>query len=332
MARVHAGKRQRSRLEVSVVVPSHGRILRLRWLLNALEEQTFDRSRFEIVLVHDYGDSEAAAMIDSHPLAAAGVLRTVRIAPEQARAARQRNIGWREAGAPSITFVDDDCRPEPDWLVELVAAARAWPHAMIQGAARPDPLEAEIFARPLVRTLWVSPPDPRAQTANILYPRALLERVDGFDESLLVGEDMELCIRCRDAGAPLVGARRAIVNHAVEAFTLAGWARMNRKWRDLPLMLKRQPRLRRCKPLAIFWTWRHARSWMALAGLFGSPARPRSWLFCLPYMYLDVLSRRGFKPKPLLVTLSEAPRVVAADVVELREFALGSIRHRSPLL
>jgi len=332
MARVNAGERRRPQPEMSIVVPSHGRLLRLRWLLNALEEQTIDRRRFEVVVVHDYGESQAAAMIDSHSLASVGVMRPVRIAPERARAARQRNIGWRAARAPSVAFVDDDCRPEPEWLCELLAAARERPRAMIQGAVRPDPLEAEVFARPLVRTLVVEPPDPRAQTANILYPRALLEEVGGFDESLTVGEDMELCMRCRKVGAPLVAAPRAIVNHAVEAFTLTGWAAVNRKWQDLPLMLKRQPRLRRYKPLGIFWTWRHLRTWTALAGLCASPARSQACLLGLPYLLIDVLSRRGFRLKALLVSISECPRVVAGDAVEIRAFARGSVRHRSLLL
>jgi len=283
-------------------------------------------------VVHDYSGSEEAAMISSHPLVGAGVLRPWRILPKHARAARQRNIGWHAARAPLVAFVDDDCRPEPEWLGELIAAAHTWPRAMVQGAVRPDPLEAEVFARPLVRTLSVEPPDPRAQTANILYPRALLEEVGGFDESLLVGEDMELCIRCRDARAPLVAAPRAIVNHAVEAFSLAGWASINRRWRDLPLMLKLQPRLRRYKPLGIFWTWRHMRTWTALAGLLASPALSRAWRFGLPYLLLDVVSRRGFRPKALLVSLFESPRVVAGDAVEIWAFAEGSVRHRSLLL
>lgn len=315
-----------------MVVPSHGRLLRLRWLLNALEEQTLDRERFEVVVVHDYDEAPAAVMIDAHPLAVAGVVRTVPIARENARASRQRNLGWRAARAPVVAFVDDDCRPEPEWLGELLAAARDRPGAIVQGAVRPDPLEGEVFARPLVRTLWVQPPDPRAQTANILYPRALLEAVGGFDESLPVGEDMELCLRCRSAGAALVAAPRAMVNHAVEAFTLTGWAKVNRKWEDLPLMLKRQPRLRRHKPLGVFWTWRHVRAWIALGAVLAGTARSRALLLGLPYLLVDVLARRGFRPRSLLVSLSEAPRVIAGDAVELRCFARGSLRHRSPLL
>ena len=183
-----------------------------------------------------------------------------------------------------------------------------------------------------MRTLWVEPPDPRAQTANILYPRALLELVGGFDESLLVGEDMELCLRCRRAGAALVAAPEAVVFHAVEAFTLRDWSRVNRKWQDLPLMLKAQPRLRRYKPLGVFWTWRHVRAWTALGAVLAGLVRPRAPWLALPYLLLDVVSRRGFSPKPLVVALSEGPRVMAGDAIELTAFAKGSARHRSVLL
>ena len=45
---------------VSVVVASHGREFRLRWLLNALEEQSFSGS-WEVVVVHDYDADDRRA-------------------------------------------------------------------------------------------------------------------------------------------------------------------------------------------------------------------------------------------------------------------------------
>ena len=39
--------------DLTVAVASHERPLRLRWLLNALEEQTLERARFEVVVCHD---------------------------------------------------------------------------------------------------------------------------------------------------------------------------------------------------------------------------------------------------------------------------------------
>ena len=64
---------------ISVVLPSHARRLRLRWLLNSLEEQTLDPSRFEVIVVHDYGDEDTDNVIERHPLAQSGVLRHIRI-------------------------------------------------------------------------------------------------------------------------------------------------------------------------------------------------------------------------------------------------------------
>src|SRR4051794_29031345 len=101
---------------ISVVVASHARPLRLRWLLNALEAQNLPAERWELVVVHDYDESTAARILDDHPLALAGRLRHQAIAPGTGSPARQRNLGWREARAPLVAFVDDDCRPERGWL------------------------------------------------------------------------------------------------------------------------------------------------------------------------------------------------------------------------
>src|SRR3954453_11670726 len=171
--------------EVSVVVPSHNRALRLLWLLNALEEQTLARDRWELVVVHDSTD-QTEQILSEHPLAQAGVLRHVRLEPGTGTASRQRNTGWRTARAGTIAFTDDDTRPEPDWLGNLLAAARRHPHAIVQGRTKPDPYEAEIMEfAPRPRSIEEGdPPGPHPQPGNILYPRAALEQVDGFDESI----------------------------------------------------------------------------------------------------------------------------------------------------
>ena len=60
---------------ISVVVPSHDRPLRLRWLLNALQEQTLDRALWEVVVGHDSAGPETAELLRTHPLAQVPVLR-----------------------------------------------------------------------------------------------------------------------------------------------------------------------------------------------------------------------------------------------------------------
>ncbi|MCW3016311.1 MAG: glycosyltransferase family 2 protein, partial [Solirubrobacterales bacterium] len=66
---------------LSVCVPSHERPLRLRWLLNALAEQTLDRSHWEVVVCDDSRAPQAAELLATHPLAADGTLRVQHLAP-----------------------------------------------------------------------------------------------------------------------------------------------------------------------------------------------------------------------------------------------------------
>ena len=86
--------------EIAVAVPSHDRPLRLRWLLNALEGQTVERARFEVIVGHDSAGPETEALLRDHPLARAGALRAVRLAPGTAPPGRNRNAAWRGARAP----------------------------------------------------------------------------------------------------------------------------------------------------------------------------------------------------------------------------------------
>jgi GT2 family glycosyltransferase len=319
-----------SALDVSVVVPSHGRHLRLRWLLNALEEQTFPGS-WEVVVVHDYDRCTAARVLDGHPLAEAGRLRHLAIAPGTGSPARQRNLGWRAARGQLIAFTDDDCRPDPPWIERLVAAARHAPGAVVQGATRPDALEHHVLAAPHVRTLAIEPVGPFAQTCNILYPRALLERLGGFDERAVSGEDVGLSLRARAAGAAISAAPDAVVHHAIESHTLPGIVRQNLKWRHLAYLVKRHPEIRRELTLRAFWDADHLWITAAAVGLAGARrARPLAVL-AAPYA-VRASRRRGPGALARAVAAVEAPGQAVRQLAEVAGLAVGSVRHRTVLL
>jgi glycosyltransferase involved in cell wall biosynthesis len=305
----------------SVVVASHARPLRLRWLLNALEEQTF--GAFEVIVVHDYDPATAARILDAHPVAP----RHLAIPPGTGSPARQRNLGWREARAPLVAFTDDDCRPEPGWLAALVAAAGRAPGRVVQGATRPDPFERDVFAAPHVRTLEVDPPGRFAQTCNILYPRELLERLGGFDERAITGEDLDLALR---AGAPPVAAPGAVVNHAIEALTLPAMIRSAAKWRYLAYVLAKHPELRRDCVLGVFWEPEHFEVVLALAAL-GTRRRPLLALLALPWLR-RAGRRRGPRLAERLVAAAELPGQTVQELAEVATMAAGSLRFRTFVL
>lgn len=321
-------------LEVSVVIPSHARQLRLRWLLNSLEEQTLDASRFEVIVVHDYGDEDTRNIVERHPLTAGGVLRHVRIEPGTGQPARQRNLGWRDARAPLVAFTDDDCRADPGWLEALVDAARQSPGAIVQGVTRFEPYEIECWAAPHVRTLDVpNPPNEFLQTCNILYPRELLERLGGFDEAFEapVGEDTDLALRALAQGAQAVGARAALVYHAVEEYTLPAMIRLGWKWRHVALLAKRHPRVRREWVLGFFWRREHAMLTGLFLGALLARRFPPAALASTPYLR-ERLLRRGSAKRQLAVAAMELPGQMAVDAAEVATMAAGSLRYRTFVL
>jgi GT2 family glycosyltransferase len=310
--------------EITVVVPSHSRRLRLRWLLNALEEQTLDRDRWELIIATT--NDKLAEIVREHPVGA----RHVR--PHAPGPAAQRNAGWRAAQAPLILFTDDDCRTESDWVERMLAAAQAHPGAIVQGATRADPYEWAVGSSPHARTLEVVPPGPFAQTCNILYPKAVLEAIGGFDETFPgpAGEDLDLAIRARQQGTEYVGEPEAVVYHAVEAYALPQAIKLARKWGPIAYLVKRHPQLRREHgyPLRVFWRDTHFQLLLAAIGL----ARRGPWLaLAIPYVQRKA-TRRGTTKRDIAAGLIELPGQVAIDTVELVTMAEASARHRTLVL
>jgi len=319
--------------EIAVVVPSHDRPLRLRWLLNALEDQTLPPDRWEVIVGHDSSGPETEQLLTGHPLARAGVLRHVALAPGTAPPGRNRNAAWRLARAPIVAFTDDDCRPPPDWLENALAAARRHPGAIVQGSTMPDPEEAQIGRHaPHVLTQSIWPPRPWAQACNIVYPRELLERCGGFPEDMFVGEDTALAEAARALGALYVAAPEVVTQHAIEESTLYGLVRGAWRWQGLPLLIHRHPRIRQEFVLSHFWKRTHVWAPFAAAGIVLMRRSRLAVLLALPYVAHATPTHHGQQPRGRIRSALELPGRFAIDASEMLALAWGSIKHRTPFL
>jgi GT2 family glycosyltransferase len=319
--------------DVSVVVASHGREDRLPILLDALAAQTVPRARWELVVAHTYVPDVAERVLGSHELARDGLLRQVPVDPLRARPSLQRNAALAVARGSLVAFTDDDCRPAADWLERLLERHDAEPGAIVQGATRADPLDLERIGSPLyVRTVWEpDPPGEFMQTCNILYPRQLVDRVGGFDEQAITGEDIDLALRARKAGAPLVGAPDALVYHAAEALTLGEKLRANEKWQHLAYVVRKHPELRERCTLRVFWTEEHARAALGLVGLVVAPRHRAALLALLPYYLLEA-THFGEAPRARLRAIRRLPQLWFVQIAEVGVFIRGSLRYRTLLL
>jgi hypothetical protein len=315
----------------AVVVATRDRPVLLRWLLNALADQTAGE-RLEVIVAHDSRGPETERLLRTHRLRDEGRLSHLTFAPRTLQAAAKRDAGWRAASAPLVLFTDDDCRPRADWVARAIAAAHAHPGAVLQGRTEPDPDEAAVLrGAPWAQSQTVDPPTVWAETCNIAYPRDLLERVGGFDPGLAVGEDTDLAMRARDRGAALVPVPEMLVHHAVHGPWLPAHLRALGRWRDMPAVVKRHPALRRSVYARVFWKREHA----ALCAAALAPVLVRrsalAWGLALPWLALS-LGHRGAGTRGIARSISELPGRAAIDAIETAELVRGSVRHRTLLL
>jgi glycosyltransferase involved in cell wall biosynthesis len=315
--------------DISVVVPSHDRPGLLARLLDALAGQTLHRSRWEAIVVHDCGPDGTEDLLRSHPLAAAGVLRHRSLPAGTGPPGRMRNVGWRMARSPIVAFTDDDCRPDPDWLGTALVLATAHPWTIVQGRTEPDAADPSRPRRGLLRrTMDVTPPTKEAQTCNIVYPRALLEAVGGFDEGFAQwGDDVDLAYRAKAAGAGHLGAPELGVRHVTEFPVLRERVRDARKLAELAEVVRRHPDYRYAAyhPLGLFARPSHARLVLAMAALAAAPRRPALALLALPYaQLLRAQARRS--PDGRLRRAGAQAVLTAAEVMHA---ARGSLRSRT---
>jgi glycosyltransferase involved in cell wall biosynthesis len=255
-----------------------------------------------------------------------------------------RNRGWRSARGELIVFTDDDVVAQPGWLAAIAAAHERDPEAVIQGRTEPDPREIHKLAA-FSRSQSATGPGPWFQTCNIAYPRALLERLDGFDETFweAAGEDTDLGWRAIEAGTRVIYEPNALNWHAVHEPGALQLIRSTQKWRLAVRNLARHPQLRASMHHRIFWKPAHER---LLAGMLGVAAAARlagesgdrgdarsaaavgiAFAAIAPYLALHRTQHGSYAG-----TVASLPAHVALDAAEIVAMARGSVEARTLVL
>jgi cellulose synthase/poly-beta-1,6-N-acetylglucosamine synthase-like glycosyltransferase len=175
--------------------------------------------------------------------------------------------------------------------------------------------------------------DSWAPTCNIAYPRELLEQCEGFDERFTTawGEDTDLALRAKAAGAAQAYVPEALVWHAVLPRTLAGALSDGVRRSNIHVVLRRHPEHRQALDLGVFTKRNHAFVLPALVGLALIRRRPLlGALLVVPYLahYFDPSVRWSPFRLAYWVTITMARRALL-DAVELAAMAVSSARYRT---
>jgi GT2 family glycosyltransferase len=213
----------------TIVMPVHGRAGLTRRCLEAILADP-PRTSFEIVVVDDASEDDTPALLAGQP----AEVRSLRREHNEGFAVAC-NDGAAAARGELLVFLNNDTEPHPGWLDALVDHADTHPEAAAVGAkllfpdgsvqhagvticqdGRPRHIYAGFPAdHPAVER---SRPFQAVTAACMLVRRTEFEQTGGFDPSFRNSlEDVDLCLRLREAGSEVHYCPDSVVTHLESA-------------------------------------------------------------------------------------------------------------------
>lgn len=223
--------------KISIVVCTFNGSRTIRDCLEGIEKLRYPN--YETIVIDD-GSTDGAGSI-----AAEYDVRVIRT--DNQGLSMARNLGWKSATGEIVAYIDDDARPDPDWLTYLAAAFVKSEYAGLGGPNIPIPDDGETAS-----CVAGSPGGPahvllsdceaeHIPGCNMAFRRSWLEAIDGFDPQFRqAGDDVDICWRTREQGGRLGFCPAAMVWHHYRGTVRAYWkqqigygkaeAMLERKW------------------------------------------------------------------------------------------------------
>jgi mycofactocin system glycosyltransferase len=187
---------------VTVVIPVYNRPAEIAECLASLQTLDYPEHKIEVIVVDDASQDHTAAVVRRF-----GVHLIVQ--PNNMGQSAARNAGVAAAKGEIIAFVDSDCIAEKGWLRELVPYFQDPRVTLVGGYVgayydekRMDRYEQVCSALNMGNDAVLGRGDRSVfyvPTCNMLVRKATYEQMGGLDETLQVGEDVDLCWRMMQA-------------------------------------------------------------------------------------------------------------------------------------
>ena len=175
---------------ISIVIPCLGHASELASNLQAFQQQQGDL-RFEVIVVDSACDPEVESVTRRFP-------RVKLVRPDtdcMLSSGAARNLGVQNAAASVIGFMDADCAPHPGWVKAALQAVEDG--AVLAGGPVLDQMPWHWIASTDNRLQFVDFPAGRpagmaeyVPGAHLVVSRSMFTAVGGFDETVLIAQDM----------------------------------------------------------------------------------------------------------------------------------------------
>lgn len=144
-------------------------------------------------------------------------------------AARGRNAGFssllaKASNVEYVFFIDGDCEMQPDWLEIASSWLQLHPDvAIVAGRLRERYPDASIYNR-LCDLEWNTPIGEVSEVGGIFVVRVwAFDQVGGFNDSIIAGEEPDLCFRLRQVGWRIGRIAEEMALHDAAMTRLGQW-------------------------------------------------------------------------------------------------------------
>lgn len=180
-------------------------------------------------LLHEVIYVDSASTDNSVEMARKLQAHVIQVRPERPSAALGRNAGWRASAAPYMLFLDGDTILEADFPRKAHAAIQSPKTAIVWGHRREIRPYQSVYQEVLDLD-WLSPPgETEFCGGDALVLREALVAVNGYDPTLIAGEEPEMCRRMRAKGYRILHLDEPMTRHDLGINTLRQyWRRAER--------------------------------------------------------------------------------------------------------
>jgi cellulose synthase/poly-beta-1,6-N-acetylglucosamine synthase-like glycosyltransferase len=208
---------------LSIVVIGRNEGERLALCLDSIAHMHHPGFEVETIYV-DSGSTD-----HSLALAEARGARVIALHPERPSAALGRNAGWRAARGATILFLDGDTLLHPDFVAASLPDLAAEPNAVVWGHRRETHPEQSLYNRVLDLDWIYAPGFTLFCGGDALFRHSVLAATGGYDDTLIAGEEPELCRRIAALGHTILHVDRAMTGHDLAIHRFAQyWKRSHR--------------------------------------------------------------------------------------------------------
>lgn len=202
-------------IDISVIIPVYNDAIGIARCLEALNNQSLARHRFEIIVVDNASNDGTADSVRNFNDA-------ILLHEDTPGSYAARNKGIQQAKGKYIAFTDADCIPESHWLEAGLERIQQTHTKCIIGGRMKVTISDKMRKPTLIENYGIANGwNQQASidnlglivTANLFTERAAFYDIGRFDTKLLSGGDLEWSNRAKNSGYDLIYADHAAIHH-----------------------------------------------------------------------------------------------------------------------